>query len=115
MVFNANGSGRRRLFEEIMGLPPLQRIFVGTFILFWGLGVLSWLATMIYAIRIPFNAKPGSLRGWLKVNPLNVVFDSDKLTPKGLVMRKRLLISVTCFFACLALGALSGLIAKALM
>ena len=103
------------MFEEIMGLPPLQRMFVGTFILFWGLGVLSWLATMIYAIRIPFNAKPGSLSGWLKVNPLNVVFDSDKLTPKGLAMRKRLLISAACFFASLALGVLSYLIAMVLV
>ena len=103
------------MFEEIMGLPPLQRMFVSIFTLVCGLGVLAWFAIVIHAIRVPFNAKPGSLSGWLKVNPLNVVFDSDKLTPKGLVMRKRLLISVTCFFACLALGALSGLIAKALM
>jgi hypothetical protein len=43
-----------------------------------------------------------------------VAFFSDKLTPKGVVMRKRLLISAGCFFVCLAVGALSGVIAKAL-
>jgi hypothetical protein len=102
------------LLEDLIGMPLLQQVFVGIFALAWGLGVLSWLAIVIYALRIPFNAKPGSLHGWLKFNPLNVAFFSGKLTPKGVVMRKRLLISAGCFFVCLAVGALSGVIAKAL-
>jgi len=68
----------------------------------WWLGALSWISAVIHAIRVPFNAKPGSLRGWLKFNPLNVVFFSDKLTPKGLAMRKRLIVSISVFLICVA-------------
>ncbi|WP_422366762.1 hypothetical protein [Pelagibius sp.] len=103
------------MLEELMGLPPLQRFIAEAFDWFWFLGaLLSWLAAIVYWIRVPFNAEPGSLRGWLRFNPLSVVFYGERLTPKGLLMRKRLLISVVCFCAFLALSALSGMVAKVL-
>ena len=100
------------MLEQIMELRPDHQMLVGAFMLIIGLGALSWLATVVYLLRIPFNAKPGSLRGWLKFNPFNVVFYSDKLTPIGLVLRRRLFISACCFLLFWSSAWLFGLIAK---
>ncbi|GAB4354267.1 MAG: hypothetical protein Kow00114_03920 [Kiloniellaceae bacterium] len=70
------------------------------------------MAIILYAIRVPFHAKSGSLHGWFRANPLNAIFYSEKLTPKGLVLRKRLLMSAACFAGCWAIGVVSGLILK---
>lgn len=100
------------LIEMFAGKPLVQQVLLGIFTLACGLGVVAWLATVVYAIRVPFHAKSGSLHGWFRANPFNVVFYSDKLTPKGLVLRRRLLLSVGCFVGSLAVGVLAGLILK---
>ena len=102
------------LIEMFAGKSLLEQVFLGIFVLAWGLGVVAWLATVVYAIRVPFHAKSGSLHGWFRFNPFNVVFFSDKLTAKGLLIRRRLLISAGCFLGFWALGALSGLALKSL-
>jgi len=102
------------VLEDLINMPPLLRFLAIIFLLSWALGVMSWFAIVAYSIRLPFHAKSGSLHGWLRFNPFNVVFFKDKLTPKGLVLRKRLLMSVGCFVGFCGLGALSGLLAKSL-
>jgi hypothetical protein len=37
------------------------------------------------------------------LNPMNVIFCSELLTPKGRVLRRVLIISLSVFLACLAL------------
>ena len=90
------------MFEHLTDPETMRQLIRGMSLVAWWLGVLSWLSVVVHAIRVPFNAQPGSLRGWLKLNPLNVVFFGDKLTPRGLVMRKRLIVSVVVFLACVA-------------
>jgi hypothetical protein len=84
------------------------------FILATVAGVVAGLATVYYSIRLPFHGKSENQHGWFRFNPFNAVFAPARLSPKGLVLRRRLLISIGCFVACVALGALLGLIAKAL-
>lgn len=100
------------LIDMFADKPLLQQVLLGIFTLACGLGVVAWFAMITYAIRVPFHAKSGSLHGWFRLNPFNVVFFSDKLTAKGLLMRRRLLISAGCFLGFWALGALSGLVLK---
>lgn len=100
--------------EIFANLAPLPRAFVILFAAFCFAALPFWLATMIYMLRIPFNAEPDSLQGWLRLNPLNLVFYGDKLTPKGHLLRKRLVISAGGFIACLALGTVCYWIAIAL-
>jgi len=77
-------------------------------------GVVTGLATVYYSIRLPFHGKSENLHGWFRLNPFNAVFQPGKLTAKGLVLRKRLIISAGCFAACVALGVLLGLLARTL-
>lgn len=77
-------------------------------------GLLAGLATVYYSIRLPFHGASENLHGWFRLNPLNAIFHPGKLTPKGLVLRKRLLFAAGTFFACVALGVILGLAAKAL-
>jgi hypothetical protein len=77
-------------------------------------GFVAALAVIYYSIRLPYQGKSENLQGWFRLNPLNAVFTPAKLSPKGIVLRRRLLISVGCFVVCLALGVILGLIAKAL-
>lgn len=100
------------MLEDLINMPPLLRFLAIVFLLACVLGALSWLAIVAYSIRLPFHAKSGSLHGWLRFNPFNVVFFKDKLTPKGLVLRRRLLISVGCFVGFWGLGMVAGLLAK---
>ncbi len=82
------------------------------------LAALAWLIAFVSAVCIPFNAVPGSLpkffslrawirpdsfRDWMLLNPMNVIFCSELLTPKGRVLRRVLIISLSVFLACLAL------------
>jgi hypothetical protein len=97
---NTGAKERRRLIEYLTNPENMRHLIQGMSLLAWGGGVLSWLSLVVHAIRVPFNAKPGSLRGWLKFNPLNVIFFGEKLTPKGLAMRKRAVISLIVFLAC---------------
>ena len=100
------------MLDFFSGKPLLEQVLLGIFFVACSAGALAWLATAIYSIRVPFHAKAGSLHGWFRANPLNVVFYSEKLTPKGLVLRKRLLLSAGCFVGCCAVGAIAGLILK---
>jgi len=103
------------LLETLANLPPLPQVFVVLFLVCCFAAVPFWLATAVYMLRIPFNAKPDSIQGWLRLNPLNLVFYGDRLTPKGLLLRKRMIISVGGFFASLALGSVCYGIAMALL
>ena len=96
-------------------MPPLPRIFAALFAVFCFAAVPFWLATAIYMLRIPFNAKPDSIQGWLRLNPLNLMFYGARLTQKGLLIRKRMMISVGGFIASVALGCVCYWIAMALL
>jgi hypothetical protein len=100
------------LLDLFAGKPLFEQVLLGIFLVACGAGTLAWLAIVVYAIRVPFHAKSGNLHGWFRVNPLNAVIYSEKLTPKGLVLRKRLLTSVACFLGCWTVGVLAGLILK---
>ncbi|WP_193367649.1 hypothetical protein [Pelagibius marinus] len=102
------------MLEVLADLPPVPRVFVVLFAVFCFAAVPFWLAAAIYMLRIPFNAKPDSIQGWLRLNPLNLMFYGDRLTPKGLLLRKRMMISAGGFFASLALGSVCYWIAMAL-
>lgn len=103
------------MLETLANLTLVPRIFVALFLACCFAAVPFWLASVIYALRIPFNAKPNSIQGWLRLNPLNLVFYGDRLTPKGLLLRKRMLVSVGGFLACLALGSVCYGIAMAML
>ena len=77
-------------------------------------GAIAGLALIVYAIRLPHHGAAENLHGWFRLNPFNAVFQPGKLTPQGLVLRKRLMIAAGCFVACCAVGAMLGLIAKGL-
>jgi hypothetical protein len=109
---NRAGIGRFRLLDLFAGKPLLEQALLGIFFVACGAGALAWVGIVTYAIRVPFHAKSGSLHGWFRANPLNVVFYSEKLTPKGLVLRRRLLLSVSCFVGCVAVGVICGLVLK---
>ena len=79
---------------------------------------LAWLTAFVSGLCIPFYAVPGSLpnfvslrawfqpdsfRNWMLLNPMNVVFCGELLTPKGRILRRVLVISLSVFLACLAL------------
>ena len=76
------------------------------------LGVTAWPVAAISLIQLPFNTKPNSITGWLRFNPLNVIFDSEKLTPRGLAIRRRLIVALGLFLSALLAALVSGLIAK---
>jgi hypothetical protein len=103
------------LLETFANLPPLPRVFVALFLACCFAAISFWLAAAIYMLRIPFNAKPDSIQGWLRLNPLNLMFYSDRLTSKGLLLRKRMMISVGGFLASLAVGSVCYWIAMALL
>lgn len=81
-------------------------------------GGLAWLIAFVSAACIPFNAVPGSLpkffslrawlqpdsfRDWMLLNPMNVIFCGELLTPRGRMLRKVLVISLSVFLACMAI------------
>lgn len=102
------------MLDDLINMPPLLRLLAIVFLLACVLAALSWIAIVAYSVRLPFHAKSGSLHGWLRFNPFNVVLFPGKLTPTGLVLRKRLLISVGCFVGFCGLGTLAGLLAKSM-
>jgi len=106
------------MLEELTDPQAWQQLRGGVLLLLSLLALLSWLSIVVHAIRIPLNAlrgsrpkarglrawiKPDSFRDWMLLNPLNVVLFSDMLTPKGLVLRRRLVISAGVFIGCVAL------------
>ena len=79
---------------------------------------LAWLVAFVCGACIPFNTVPGSLpkffslrawfkpdsfRDWMLLNPMNVIFYSETLTPQGRTLRMVLVVSIGVFLACLAL------------
>ena len=71
--------------------------FIVAFVTFW--------AMIVLLVLLPFNTKPGSIRGWLSMNPLNVVFFGALLTPRGKALRKWLICSVLLYA-----GAMSSVV-----
>ena len=102
------------MFGTLAEMPAAQQAVTIAFMLSAVVGFIAGIGIVIYAIRLPFHGKSENLHGWFRFNPFNAVFAPGKLSPKGLVLRKRLLISVACFLACLLLGVFLGLLAKAL-
>ncbi|WP_299394670.1 hypothetical protein [Pelagibius sp.] len=89
-------------------LDVLGQILLGGFLISCVIGFFAWCAVMMTATLLPFNTVPGAIRGWLRLNPLNVIFYGDLLTPRGLALRRWLLRAVLIFFGALALGAALG-------
>lgn len=80
--------------------------------------VLAWLIAFVTGACIPFNTVPGSLpkffslrawfrpdsiRDWMLLNPINVIFCGELLTPKGRMLRRVVVISLAVFLICVAL------------
>ena len=74
-----------------------------------GVGVIAWLVVAVSVVQLPFNAEP---------NSYGLLFFTDKLTPRGRAIRRRLLIAVAVFLAsvaaCIATRALAKLVASTL-
>ena len=81
------------------------------FVLCFGVGVIAWLVAAVSLVQLPFNAKPNS-------RTYGLLFFTDKLTPRGLAIRRRLLIAVAVFLASvlasIATSALAKLVASTL-
>jgi hypothetical protein len=75
-------------------------------------GFGAWLVGVISLIQLPFNAKPASITGWLRLNPLNVMLYTDKLTPRGLAIRRRMFIALIVFVSAILAGLGTGGVAK---
>jgi hypothetical protein len=71
----------------------------------------AWLVAAVALVQLPFNAKPNSITGWLRFNPLNVMLYTDKLTARGVTIRRRLFLAVAVFVASILVGwAMFGII-----
>lgn len=63
--------------------------------------VISWAATVILLILIPFFGSPRQMPGLWKWNPFNIVFFTELLTPWGLRLRTCLIVAVATFICSL--------------
>ena len=75
-------------------------------------GIIAWIFVVYSLVRLPFNAKPTQRPWMVTLNPLNVAFYPELLTPRGLAIRRRLGKAVFVFFLALILAAAIGLLAK---
>jgi hypothetical protein len=73
-------------------------------------GVSAWICALILLVIIPFNTIGKSNKLMIRLNPLNYVFYSSELTPKGLKIRRYFFISIAIFLLSILLSAGSGLI-----
>ena len=89
-----------------------RQIFLTAFLASWVVAFVSFWVTAIVWLFLPFNATPGSIRGWLMLNPLNILFFPKHLTPRGQRLRRWMFCSAVTFLAALSFGILSGLIAR---
>lgn len=89
------------------GSPGIAMI--GSFALCFVTAAVAFAASVVYLVRIPFNAKPGAFSNWLlRLNPLNVILVPEKLTASGLMIRRRLAKAVLAFLVSVILGAVFG-------
>jgi hypothetical protein len=89
----------------------VQMTVVGLFVVSVAVGVIAWLVAAVALVQLPFNAKPNSITGWLRFNPLNVMLYTDKLTARGVAIRRRLFVAVAVFVASILAGwAIFGII-----
>jgi hypothetical protein len=81
-------------------MKSLLNFFV---IIFFLAGVWCWLASLLLALGIIKNIRPG-VRVWkdLGGNPLNAVLSKKLLTEKGVKIRYYLFICFFGFFVCVA-------------
>jgi hypothetical protein len=89
----------------------VQMTLVGLFVVSVAVGVIAWLVAAVALVQLPFNAKRNSITGWLRFNPLNVMLYTDKLTARGVAIRRRLFVAVAVFVASILAGwAIFGII-----
>ncbi len=81
-------------------------VFIGSWI--GGIGFLVYLTACVF--RIPMNAKPGSVQRIFKLNPLNLIFSTDRLTVEGQRIRKRAIFALLASLLCFTLGGIVGLL-----
>lgn len=70
----------------------------------------SLLSGAILLVLIPFNAVPGSIKGGLAANPLNIVFFGELLTPLGKRLRTWLIRLLFVLCSAMILGIVSSAI-----
>jgi len=87
-------------------------VLLALFVACCAAGFGAWLVGLVSLRQLPFNAKPGSITGWLRFNPLNVMLYTEKLTARGLVIRRRAFIALTVFVSAIVVGFAIGGIAK---
>ncbi len=92
-------------------LDPFGQVFFGVFLLSIMVGVCAWCVTVVTWILLPFNAVPGAIKGWLRLNPLNIVFYSELLTPRGLTLRRWFIRAVLGFLGAIAIASVFGMLA----
>ncbi len=83
---------------------------VGLFALSCIVGVAALLVAVVCMLRLPFNVKPDAFSDGLPLNPLNVIFATEKLSESGLVLRRRLGHGLVVFFSALVVGIGAGVI-----
>ncbi len=89
-------------------LDVLGQILLAGFLLCWIIAACAWCVAAVTTVLMPFNTVPGAIKGWLRLNPLNVIFYGDLLTPRSLALRRWLLRAVLIFLGAIALGAALG-------
>jgi hypothetical protein len=102
-VQNVGGQLSWRIVSEQMGT-----LLMGVFSISSVIALGAWGVLMVCLVRLPFNIKPGALTGWLRLNPVNVIFAPERLTDDGKRIRRRLFQALTIFLISLLLGAMSG-------
>ena len=92
----------------------LAGILLVGFVVVWVTGVLAWFAIIVYGFKALRRARPG-VKLWGRDtmwNPANALLNSNLLTEEGLRYRRKCLLSVAVFIACvvipLLLAAVTG-------
>ena len=101
----ANSFPEQALFAQVMFVIFLLSIAVG---------FCAWCVAAVTIVLIPFNAIPGAIKGGFRLNPLNVVFYTSLLTPRGLKLRKWLIGAVLTFLGAVGTGIAIGMLAQVL-
>ncbi len=93
----------------------MVELIAGLCLLWFGTGFLAWLAAGYYFIRTICETRSGfDLFDYLFGFGSLVLFDSSKLTENGLVMRRRLMLSVLGLFLSMIFFIMTGALAKSL-
>jgi hypothetical protein len=78
----------------------------------WATGLTAWLVAVASLLQLPFNAESNALTGWLRFNPFNEMLLPDKLTARGLIIRRLFFVAVGVSVSAVLAGFLVDGLAK---